>query len=242
MNEKHYSNTKESLKFFNEIVIPYIKSERSSSNLSEDQYALVIMDVFTGQMTSEVLDLLRDNKILLSNVPPNITKFYQPLDLTVNGYAKRFMARKFNDWYTEQISSQLDKGTPVDEIDIKLRLSLMKPLHAGWTVDLYNHMTSAEAKKIIDSEWTSSGIKNAISLGLHALPSIDPFNDIAPMMVESNENPVLHTYSICDLTSEFKSIGYSRDDDLSDEEEVWGPEDDGNIFEVFDEFDDEIED
>ena len=55
------------------------------------------MDVFTGQMTSDVLNLLRDNKILLTNVPANMTKFYQPLDLTINGYAKRFMARKFND-------------------------------------------------------------------------------------------------------------------------------------------------
>jgi len=106
VNEKHYSNTKESLKFFNEIIIPYIEGVRSSDYISADQYALVVMDVFTGQMTSDVLSLLRDNKILLTNVPPNMTKFYQPLDLTVNGFAKRFMARKFNDWYTEQVSEQ----------------------------------------------------------------------------------------------------------------------------------------
>ena len=97
VNEKHYSNTQESLKFFNEIIIPYIKEVRSSDGLSANQYALVIMDVFTGQMTSDVLNLLRGNKILLTNVPASMTKFYQPLDLTVNGYTKRFMARKFND-------------------------------------------------------------------------------------------------------------------------------------------------
>ena len=84
-NEKHYSNTV--LEIFNELIIPYIKSVHSSSDLPEDQYSLVIMDVFT-QMTSDVLNLLRDNKILLTNVPPNMTKFYQPLDLTFNGYAK----------------------------------------------------------------------------------------------------------------------------------------------------------
>ena len=245
VNKKHYSNTEESLKFFNEIIIPYIKSVQSSPDISADQYALVIMDVFTGQMTSEVLNLLRDNKILLTNVPPNMTKFYQPLDLTVNGYAKRFMARKFNHWYTEQVSAQLDKGVTIDEIDIKLRLSLLKPLHAGWMVDLYNHMTG-EAKKIIDSGWTSSGIKDAIRLGLNALPSIDPFNDIAPMMVEPNENPVLHNPAICNLTPEFKSIGYSKDDDddgdESDEEDVWGPpDDDGNIFDLVNDFDDEVD-
>ena len=152
VNEKHYSNTDESLKLFNEIIIPYINSKlvRSSRDIPDDQYALVIMDVFTGQKTREVLNLLKDNKILVTNVSPNMTKFYQPLDLTVNGYTRKFMARKFNCWYTDQISLRLEKGIPVDEIDIKLRLSLMKPLHAEWIADFYNHITSSESKKIIE--------------------------------------------------------------------------------------------
>ena len=120
------------------------------------------MDVFIGQMRSDVLNLLRDNKILLTNVPANVTKFYQPLDLMVNGCAKRFMAQKFNDWYTQQVSAQLDKGIAVDEIDIKLHLSLLKPLPAEWLVDFYNHMASGAAKKMIDSGWASSGIEDAI--------------------------------------------------------------------------------
>ena len=83
VNEKHYSNTDESLKLFNEIIIPYNNSVRSSRDIPDDQYALVIMDVFTGQKTREVLNLLKDNnerpskydKILVTNVPPNMTKF-----------------------------------------------------------------------------------------------------------------------------------------------------------------------
>ena len=79
-------------------------------------------------MTSDVLNLLRDNNILVTYVPPHMTKFYQLLDLTVNGFTKRFMVRKFSDWYTEQVSAQLDRGVPISEIDIKLRLSLLKPV------------------------------------------------------------------------------------------------------------------
>ena len=144
-----------------------VKELHSSDGLSENQYALVIMDIFTGQMISDVLNLLGDNKILLTNVAQaNMTKFYQPLDLTVKGYAKRLMARKFNDWYAQKVSSQLDKGIAIDEIDLKLRLSLLKPLRAEWLVDFYNHMASAAAKKIIDSGWASSGIEDANNMTL----------------------------------------------------------------------------
>ena len=69
--------------------------------------ALVIMDVFTGQMTSEVNKVLQENNILVTNVPANMTRFYQPLDLTVNGSAKRFIAKKFNGCYSDQISEEL---------------------------------------------------------------------------------------------------------------------------------------
>ena len=58
--------------------------------------------------------------------------------------------------------------------------------------------------------------------------------------------PVLHNPAICNLTPEFKSIGYSKDDDddgdESDEEDVWGPpDDDGNILDLVNDFDDEVD-
>ena len=126
----------------------------------------------------------------------------------------------------------------------KLCLSLLKPLHAGWMIDLNNHMTGEKAKKVIDSGWTSLGIKGAILLGLNTLPSIDPFDDIAPMMAEPVECPVIHNVAICNLTPEVKSIEYSRDDgedgEESDNEDVWGPPGDNrNIFDIINDFDDE---
>ena len=53
-----------------------MKKIRSSEDIPNDQYSLVITDVFTGQKTSEVLHLLNANKILVTNVPPNVTKYY----------------------------------------------------------------------------------------------------------------------------------------------------------------------
>lgn len=204
------------------------------------------MDVFTGQKTSEVLDLLNANKILVTNVPPNMTKYYQPLDLTVNGYAKKFMSQKFSGWYTQQISLQLEKGVPIDEIDVKLRLSLIKPLHAEWISHFYNQMTN-QSNKVIESGWRATGIRDAIRLGLSNLPFIDPFEEISPMKdATAYEVPI--PISAFAMSSEEKSIGYSRqnDSDDDDEEEYWENPDfenfeDRGAFNFFDEFNDEAE-
>ena len=67
------------------------------------------MDVFTGQMTPPVLEAFKEADVCIVNVPTNMTKFYQPFDLTVNGYAKRFLKRKSNELYSGQVKAQLDE-------------------------------------------------------------------------------------------------------------------------------------
>ena len=124
MNGKHFSNSKESVKFLNEIILPPVKKMRESKGLGKEQMALVIMDVFTGQMTSKFKEFLQENKILLTNVTANMTRFYRPLDLTVNRSVKRFIAKKFNGWYLDKISEELPSGTPLEDIDVKLQFSI----------------------------------------------------------------------------------------------------------------------
>lgn len=207
-NPTHYSNAAESIKLIEEIIVPYLENERKIHKLQPTQKGLLIMDVFTGQMTSSVHEVLDKNNICVVNVPANMTHLYQPLDLTVNGYAKKFLKNKFNNWYANQISKQLDAGTKLDEIRIKLKLSLLKPLHAAWIVDFYNEMTSVKGKEIIASGWRSAGITDAIRLGTKELPPIDPFHDIDPLVFGGEKSNQLQ--SICNLSLEEKKIGYSR--------------------------------
>ena len=49
--------------------------------MEKDQAALLIMDVFEGQMTSPVLIVLSSNNILLQSVPANFTYLFQPIDV-----------------------------------------------------------------------------------------------------------------------------------------------------------------
>ena len=77
--------------------------------------------------------------ICIVNVPANITNFYQPLDLTVNDYCKRFLKRKFNEWYSDQVKAQLDNCVEIDDVQVGLQLTKLKPVHAGWVVEFYNY-------------------------------------------------------------------------------------------------------
>ena len=94
------------------------------------QAALLILDVFRGQMTSEVTNLLRNN-IFFVTVPNNMTHLFQPPVLTVNGYCKSFMKRKFAEWFAQQFDKQVTLGKRVKDIEMKFHPTEIKPIYAN---------------------------------------------------------------------------------------------------------------
>ena len=60
-------------------------------------------------MTIAVLDAFKEADICIVNVPANMTKYYQPLDLTVNGYAKRYLKRKLSSGILDKLDLNLIK-------------------------------------------------------------------------------------------------------------------------------------
>ena len=94
VNPNHFSNTEESIKIINEIVIPYVKTEREHLE-NGSLPALIVLDVFRGQMTSKVTKLLLKNNIFIVTLSNNMTHLFQLLDLTVNGHCIAFLKRKF---------------------------------------------------------------------------------------------------------------------------------------------------
>ena len=86
-NPKHWSNETETLKLIDEVINPYVVNKRKELNLPTTQKALVVRDMFNGQMTVVVKSKLASLCIELVPVPANMTHFFQPLDLTVSGSA-----------------------------------------------------------------------------------------------------------------------------------------------------------
>lgn len=108
------------------------------------------MDVFNRQTSTPFLQKITSNNIQFVKVPPNLTHIYQPLDVTVNCAAKQFIKRKFVDWHVGQIVTEKKKGTNVEEIDVHMKLPVMKPLHTSWLIELLDVRYARKDGKIVE--------------------------------------------------------------------------------------------
>ena len=125
-----------------------------------------------------MLDKLKSLNCEFVAVPANMTHFFQPLDLAVNRSAKQFMRKQFVMYYSEIVRHKLENGENVEDIEVDLRLTAIKPLHAQWLVSMYNFFTSSKGPQIIVKEWKKAGISGIILDGTTTIPSADPFSRI----------------------------------------------------------------
>ena len=100
-------------------------------------------------------------------VPANMTHFFQPLDLTVNGIGKQFMKEEFITYYSDVVEKQqLESGTELQDIEVDFRLSVLKPLHAQWLVNMYNFFFTERGRVIISKGWKKAGIAGLLDVQL----------------------------------------------------------------------------
>ena len=100
-------------------------------------------------MTKAVKQKLSSHNIELVVVPANMTHFFQPLDLAVNGSAKKYMRKQFIVYYSLAVKQQLDSGKAFEHIDVHFHLTVIKPLHAQWLVNMFNFFATQKGAEII---------------------------------------------------------------------------------------------
>ena len=146
-----------------------------------------------------------------------MTHLLQPLDLTLNGHCKSFIKGMFAEWYRKQVEEVLPHGKEVEDIEIKFYLTVIKPLHDKWLMQFYNHITSEKGSEILINDRKRSGIYDAVKNGSSSLPSIDPFNEIAPLVVteKSHETDVTINQS-SSFTESFVNDRYDEELNCSD--------------------------
>ena len=91
------------------------------------------------------------------------------------------MKRRFTKCYSQEIWKELESGKELNDIDIKLTLTIVKPLYASWLTNLYDYLISQKGAEIIFNDWQSSGITKTIVKGTKGLKNLDSFVSVDPL-------------------------------------------------------------
>ena len=126
----HWSNLEKFEEIIKVIFFTYLSAKEKELGYPEDQRSLIIMDNFKGQGNEEMKLLCAKNNCELVIVPHNLTNKFQPLDISINQSAKKFILNKFNAWYGDRVSKQLSNGVAPGNVKVSLKLKDLKPLHA----------------------------------------------------------------------------------------------------------------
>ena len=118
------------------------------------------MDIFKGQDNHTLKKLCAENNCDVVIVPHNLTNKFQPLDLSVNKTAKSFIQNKYNDWFADQVFTQLQNGKDPTDIKTSSKLSDLKPIHARWIVNWHHHVI--KEKEMVARGFNSVGISEAV--------------------------------------------------------------------------------
>ena len=132
-SENRWSNEETTKRYIRKIIIPFASQRRKDLKLAPAHPAITIFDGFRGQTTDEVISLLRRNKIIPVQLPPNCTDKLQPVDLSINKPMKDHMKRKFQEWYAIEVRQKL-KTIPVSQVQVDVSLSVIKNPSANWII------------------------------------------------------------------------------------------------------------
>ena len=133
---RHWSTEETAVQYIEEIILPYVERRREA--LGDAVAALVISDNFRGQITDSVNSLLEANNIHIALLPANATDLFQPMDIAVNKQAKDFLKHKFEPWYSEEVTKQLEGVEDIEAVEmqpIDMSSAVMKMLTAKWLVE-----------------------------------------------------------------------------------------------------------
>ena len=156
---KHWSTEETMVQYINEIIVSYVECQRGTLG---DKPALVIIDNFKGQTTSTINRILEAHDIHVCLLPPNTTDLLQYMDVAVNKPAKDFLKRKFEAWYSDEVTKQL-QGKDVESVElepINLCFPAVKELSAKWLVEMADYIS--DNPQFIVNGFRRAGISEAL--------------------------------------------------------------------------------
>jgi hypothetical protein len=80
------------------------------------------------------------NHIRAVFIPAGCIGELQPLDISVNDVFKKELKLCFSYWYPNEVSTALSNGVGVEGVSVDLRISIIKPRHANWLINVVSKL------------------------------------------------------------------------------------------------------
>ena len=122
-----------------------------------------------------VQSLLEENCVFHVVVPNNCTDLFQPLDLSVNKPFKDKLRSRFAEWYSQEVTKQLQDGKQLDSVHVDTRMTVIKELSCKWIMSAYDHVHSSP--EIVKNGFKKAGIVSAIKDGVISDVTLESDND-----------------------------------------------------------------
>lgn len=87
----------------------------------------------------------------------------QPLDIAVNKPAKDFLKRKFEQWYSEEVTKQMEGVSDIESAVLRpvdFSMAVMKEWTAKWLVEMFDYL--ADNPQFVVRGFKRAGISDAL--------------------------------------------------------------------------------
>lgn len=130
--ENHWADVQTTEAYLKEVVFPYIENTKSKNQISPDQKALLIWDLWYAHLDTAIIRLVKEKNIIIKYVPGNLTNQLQPIDISVNKVIKAELRNQYSLWLTYEFNRQLGLGVPFENVVLKPQWKVIKEIYLFW--------------------------------------------------------------------------------------------------------------
>lgn len=154
--EGSYMDQEGMLKWATYVFRPY------ASKLPSNKRGILIIDNFKGHISPEIKSYIEGFRFEVVMLPPNTTKFLQPMDLSTNKSFKSFYRQKYEDYACECIDKNITKQGNFQAPSREKRLTWMSDAWENVTEETISNGFNVYKRKVleINSNRNGSGVNN----------------------------------------------------------------------------------
>ena len=153
-SESHWSTESTICRIIDNSFHEYLQEQRAALMLRDDQFGLLLWDVFRSHTTRRVLDLLEARYIKVCFTPAGCTGLYAPPDHPEwHNNVKGSNKDKCSTWYAGEVTKCVEQNIP---LKVDLTTTVLKPMHARWTLETLAY--AATQKTWMENAWKGTGL------------------------------------------------------------------------------------